>query len=280
MLIDDAGAVQNYYTYDPFGTLFDNQSSTTTVENPFRFAGYWWDDEIAQYYCRARQYDPQLQRFTSIDPVIGRLQEPLTLHQYLYCLNDPVNRWDPDGQYSLIGMMLTGAKNAYMGWRAYDAVTTAQSYARRFADAFGNRNRTWGLILEIGSNLAADAAMSFFAGQGVKYMSKAGGAVAGAVSKSIRRHKDKIEKIDVWSHGNPDINPPVDIGTAWKGAKKWLGDFDEIEKGVYRSKDGLRGFRMGNTDVMGDHAGFPHVNFESFNEFGQKLEDFHQAIIY
>ena len=65
MLIDDTGAVQNYYTYDPFGTLFDNQSSTTTVENPYRFAGYFWDDEIAQYDCRARVYDPQLQRSTA-----------------------------------------------------------------------------------------------------------------------------------------------------------------------------------------------------------------------
>ena len=52
MLIDDTGAVENYYTYDPFGTLFDNESSTTAVENPYRFAGYWLDDEIAQYYCR------------------------------------------------------------------------------------------------------------------------------------------------------------------------------------------------------------------------------------
>ncbi|MFC1783580.1 RHS repeat-associated core domain-containing protein [Planctomycetota bacterium] len=70
------------------------------MENPFRFAGYWWDDEIKQYYCRARQYDPQLQRFTSIDPVRGKFQEPMTLHQYLYCLNNPVNRWDPDGLMS------------------------------------------------------------------------------------------------------------------------------------------------------------------------------------
>ncbi|MFC1783578.1 RHS repeat domain-containing protein [Planctomycetota bacterium] len=96
MLIDESGAVQNYYTYDPFGKLFDNESNAT-ISNPYRFASYFWDDEIAQYYCRARQYDPQLQRFTSIDPVRGSFQEPLTLHQYLYCLNNPINLVDLDG---------------------------------------------------------------------------------------------------------------------------------------------------------------------------------------
>ena len=129
MLIDDTGAVQNYYTYDPFGTLFDNESSTTTVENPYRFAGYFWDDEIKQYYNRARMYDPVLQRFTSIDPVRGGFREPLTLHQYLYCVNDPVNNWDPSGESFIgqtmvaigIGASIYGA--ADLGWNIGAAIT-------------------------------------------------------------------------------------------------------------------------------------------------------------
>jgi hypothetical protein len=45
-------------------------------------------------------YDPQMMRFTSRDPVKGEYKEPLTLHKYLYCLNEPINRADPAGRFS------------------------------------------------------------------------------------------------------------------------------------------------------------------------------------
>jgi len=42
-------------------------------------------------------YAPELMRFTDRDPVDGEFEEPLSLHKYLYCLNDPINRIDPNG---------------------------------------------------------------------------------------------------------------------------------------------------------------------------------------
>jgi hypothetical protein len=43
-------------------------------------------------------YDPYIGRFTTFDPVRGKVTEPLTLHKYLYCLNDPINATDPSGE--------------------------------------------------------------------------------------------------------------------------------------------------------------------------------------
>ena len=43
-------------------------------------------------------YDPQLMRFTTIDPVLGVPYQPQTFHMYLYCTNDPLNSIDPDGR--------------------------------------------------------------------------------------------------------------------------------------------------------------------------------------
>ena len=63
------------------------------------FTGQFYDSEIDEYYLRARQYDPYIGRFTSRDPVKGYFREPMTLHAYLYCLNDPVNRTDPTGEF-------------------------------------------------------------------------------------------------------------------------------------------------------------------------------------
>ena len=67
----------------------------------FRFTGQYYDSEIGQYYLRARQYEPHLGRFVSRDPVLGEFAEPLTLHKYLYCVNNPLNLIDPRGEWSL-----------------------------------------------------------------------------------------------------------------------------------------------------------------------------------
>ncbi|MBL7152175.1 MAG: type II toxin-antitoxin system HicA family toxin [Phycisphaerae bacterium] len=98
------GDVAQYYTYEPFGEVID---ANGTFENAFRFTGQYFDAEIQEYYLRARQYNPGLARFTARDPVRGEYTEPLTLHKYLYCLNDPVDRIDPSGKFSLSELKVT-----------------------------------------------------------------------------------------------------------------------------------------------------------------------------
>jgi len=100
MIIDPNAAVQNYYTFDPWGNIFDNQIEEN-VSNPYRFAGYFWDDETKQSQCYRRQYDPVIGRFTSRDPVRGSFRDPMTLHAYLYCADNPINFIDPGGEFLL-----------------------------------------------------------------------------------------------------------------------------------------------------------------------------------
>ena len=104
-MIDTSGNVQNRYTFEPFGKMFSSEKEET-ISNPFKFTGQYYDHEIDEYYLRARQYDPVIHRFTSRDPVFGKAKQPGTLHVYLYCLNDPVNRTDPSGQI-LIALPIT-----------------------------------------------------------------------------------------------------------------------------------------------------------------------------
>jgi len=96
-VIDTSGSLENSYTFDPFGEGFSTEIQEN-VSNPFQFTGQYFDSEIEEYYLRARQYDPHIARFTSRDPVFGKPFHPLTLHKYLYCLNDPLNRTDPTGE--------------------------------------------------------------------------------------------------------------------------------------------------------------------------------------
>jgi RHS repeat-associated protein len=101
--------VKNRYTYDPFGGPLTAETEDPDNFNPYRFAGYAWDGTIKQYYCNARWYDPALARFTGRDPVFGDFKEPLTLHAYLYCMNDPVNGIDPSGKMTLAGQIVAGS---------------------------------------------------------------------------------------------------------------------------------------------------------------------------
>jgi RHS repeat-associated protein len=124
LMTDDCGTVVNSYSYSPFGEDFATETAEQ-VYNSFKFTGQWWDSEIGQYYLRARQYDPQIMRFTARDPAWGEPQKSLTLHKYLYCLNDPLNNTDPNGEISLnVANGLKAATEVYaagLGIAAYGA---------------------------------------------------------------------------------------------------------------------------------------------------------------
>jgi RHS repeat-associated protein len=99
LVINSAGDVNDTCTYNPFGEMFAAECNET-VSNPFKFTGQFYDSETGQYYLKARMYDPPLMRFIYRDPVFGKFEEPLTLHKYLYCGNDPINRIDPWGLWN------------------------------------------------------------------------------------------------------------------------------------------------------------------------------------
>ena len=93
-IINTNGNIVNCYTYSPFGETLEIGESIT---NPWRFTGQYYDSEIDLYYLRARNYHPHTGRFTSRDLITGRFDNPLSLHRYLYCQNEPINRIDPWG---------------------------------------------------------------------------------------------------------------------------------------------------------------------------------------
>ena len=49
--------------------------------------------------------NPALGRFLTMDSWGGIITDPITLHKYLYADCDPVNKIDPSGQYSILGVM-------------------------------------------------------------------------------------------------------------------------------------------------------------------------------
>jgi RHS repeat-associated protein len=98
-LTDSAGAVTDTYTYEAFGNLL---SSTGSTINDYLYTGEQYDPNLGFQYLRARYYDPSVGRFTTADPREGEIYDPQSLHKYLYAGSDPVNKWDPTGEFTLV----------------------------------------------------------------------------------------------------------------------------------------------------------------------------------
>ena len=115
------------YHYDAWGncSVFDGNgnpldystdSDKIAFLNPFRYRGYYYDDETRLYYLNARYYDPETRRFISPDTVC--YVNPFIaygLNLYLYCNNDPVNYYDPSGHFPVLAAILCGLAIVGMG---------------------------------------------------------------------------------------------------------------------------------------------------------------------
>lgn len=93
---DSAGSPQWAYTYDPFGsTKTVTKVDPAAAYNPVRFAGEYVDP-TGLYHLRARQYDAELGRFTSQDPIPQKIMSP-PVSTYAYANNVPTSMVDPAG---------------------------------------------------------------------------------------------------------------------------------------------------------------------------------------
>lgn len=93
-LTNASGVVTDRYSYDAFGNLIGSGGNT---ENNYLFAGEQFDKNLGDYYLRARYYDTDTGRFTRRDTWEGNINDPISLHKYLYTNGNPVNQIDPSG---------------------------------------------------------------------------------------------------------------------------------------------------------------------------------------
>ena len=103
-LIDKTGTTVVEYTYDSWGKLLSTSgslASTLGKNNPFRYRGYVYDEETGFYYLQSRYYNPEVGRFISSDVLLSTGQGVLGHNAYAYCLNNPVNREDSNGNWSM-----------------------------------------------------------------------------------------------------------------------------------------------------------------------------------
>jgi RHS repeat-associated protein len=119
-LTDENREIMNSYIYDAFGKIIHKKELTI---NNYLYSGEQYDPNVGFYYLRARYYDQNIGRFTSSDPYMGNLFDPISLHKYLYANSNPVMFSDPSGKISIMSYVLKGLKSTQ------DAIAFAISYS-------------------------------------------------------------------------------------------------------------------------------------------------------
>jgi len=116
--IATVNGLRQLFQYDAFGNAvgFNTSLAATT----FLYNNEQFDSLTGLSYLRARYYDPNTGRFNRLDPFFGNLNDPQSLHKYLFCHGDGINGIDPTGEETLIGLgsansIRTGLSNMESG---------------------------------------------------------------------------------------------------------------------------------------------------------------------
>jgi RHS repeat-associated protein len=111
LVVDPAGSVAQRIEYDEFGNVI---SDSAAGFQPFGFAGGLYDRHTGLVRFGARDYDPQVGRWTNKDP--SRFAGGLNL--YSYAGNDPINLIDP------LGLSPDCQQNCIAAWNTCNAACT------------------------------------------------------------------------------------------------------------------------------------------------------------
>ena len=97
-IVNASGTIKAKYTYDAWGnhTITLNTDGIGTL-NPIRYRSYYFDTETGLYYLQSRYYDPEIGKWINTDSQINISLGILGTNQFSYCLNNPINKIDYNG---------------------------------------------------------------------------------------------------------------------------------------------------------------------------------------
>ena len=175
-LVDGNGNIVVEYDYSSYGKVEVKKDTVgISKKDHIRYKGYIYDEETKLYYLISRYYDPEIGRFISPDSV--EYIEPSSisgLNLYVYCGNDPINMYDPSGNFAIsIGLLLA------IGGIVGAAIGAGASVAGQYlANGCSWENFSWGQLaldtvlggvsgmlsmspLGLGAMVAANAGLGF-----------------------------------------------------------------------------------------------------------------------
>ena len=93
-ITDSKGNITQYDAYLPYGELLVDEHSSSE-DMPYKFNGKEMDAETGLYYYGARYLNPVTCLWYGVDTLAEKYKE---IGSYVYCADNPINLFDPDGQ--------------------------------------------------------------------------------------------------------------------------------------------------------------------------------------
>ena len=106
-LVDANGASVVNYFYDSWGNMLNitgSMAASLGRDNPYRFKGYYYDEETGMYYLKSRYCQPEICRFISADVYITTELNTNGSNMYSYCKNNPVMLMNSDGSFAILAI--------------------------------------------------------------------------------------------------------------------------------------------------------------------------------
>ena len=102
-ILDENGNAVVSYGYDAWGAPLwctGERAETLGKVQPFRYRGYVFDEETGLYYLKSRYFNSAICRFISSDVFFEKINSANSQNIYTYCHNEPVVKYDKNGNAS------------------------------------------------------------------------------------------------------------------------------------------------------------------------------------
>ena len=110
-IADSNGNVLARYYYNAWGKVLEITGNTEIAGlNPIRYRSYYYDAETGWYYLNTRYYSADMCRFINADGYIQTGQGVLDKNMFAYCLNNPINKKDVNGNISGLAIAYIASK--------------------------------------------------------------------------------------------------------------------------------------------------------------------------
>jgi RHS repeat-associated protein len=133
-MTNSSGSLVNFYDYDPYGQIL-GQMEQNGLNNPWKYVSGFSEADTGLTKFGTRYDDPNLGRWTQLDPVGSSVFDLNGSNRYVYAGDDPVNKTDTSGAYSaycigsvfynLLGAIGAGFAAGYLGNYAVGLIAAA-----------------------------------------------------------------------------------------------------------------------------------------------------------
>lgn len=188
-VIDFGGKICQVINYYPFGTPFSDQSTTLQADfQPYKYNGKEFDmmHGLNTYDYGARQYNPIVPTWDRIDPLCENFGY---MSPYNYCLDNPVNTTDQDGEGPILGAVIGGGTE--LACQLIENYDTNSSVLDNLS-----KNVNWTNVGIAAGEGALTSGVSAFKGLGAKVAISAVTSAAKNVSDQIKDGAKSYKDID------------------------------------------------------------------------------------